>query len=120
LPVCLLERRLLHVCLLEWRLLPLLLLANDVDCLPKICESRPLFLNVLPPSFDPLGRCLPSGDSLLLLTKYLDLLLRPLTPSLRLGVGLILCVLARLELAKTLAEMTGVRCLRHSGLSLRP
>jgi hypothetical protein len=27
----------LHVCLFEQRLLPLLLLAMDVDCLPKLC-----------------------------------------------------------------------------------
>jgi hypothetical protein len=28
----------LPMCLLKRRLLPLLLLANDVDCLPKLCE----------------------------------------------------------------------------------
>jgi hypothetical protein len=65
----------LLVCLLEQRLLPLLLLAKDVDCLPKLFEPRPFSVNVLPPCFGPLGHCLSSSDGLLLLTKPLDLLL---------------------------------------------
>jgi hypothetical protein len=63
----------LSVCLLKRRLLPLLLLAKDVSCLQKLCEPSPLSINILPPCFSLLGRCLPSSDGLLLLLKPLDL-----------------------------------------------
>jgi hypothetical protein len=49
--------------------------AEDVDCLPKLCEPQPFSVNILPRCFRPLGPWLSSNDGLLLLMNPLDLLL---------------------------------------------
>jgi hypothetical protein len=66
-----------HVWLFEQRLLALLLLAKDLDCLLKLCESGPFSFIVLPSCFSPPGHCFPSGDGLLFLTESFDLLVHP-------------------------------------------
>jgi hypothetical protein len=61
--------------LLKRRLLPLLLMADDLNIVLEFYKPFPLPINVLPPGFSALGRCLSSHDGFLFLTEPLNLLL---------------------------------------------
>jgi hypothetical protein len=61
--------------LLKRRLLPLLLMADDLNIILEFCKPFLLPINVLPPGFSALGRCLSSHDGFLFLTEPLNLLL---------------------------------------------
>jgi hypothetical protein len=65
----------LVVQLLEWRVLNLLLLAKDLDGVPELLKCCSCSMDVLPSSFDTLGYCLPSCDSVLFLTEPFNFLL---------------------------------------------